>query len=68
MMTVITYATLREGAEPEWDEAMRNRLASARDHPGWVGGQLLIPLDGLNRRMIVGRSASRSMSGRFSTK
>jgi heme-degrading monooxygenase HmoA len=60
MMTVVTYATLRQGAEPEWDEAMRNRLASARSHPGWVGGQLLIPLDGPNRRVIVGTWRTRA--------
>ena len=60
MMTVLTYATLRESAEPEWDEAMRERLASARSHPGWIGGQLLMPLDGLNRRVIIGTWRTRA--------
>jgi heme-degrading monooxygenase HmoA len=53
MMTIITVVTLARGAEHEWDAAMRERLAEARNHPGWVGGQLLIPLDGLHRRVII---------------
>jgi heme-degrading monooxygenase HmoA len=60
MMTVLTYVTLREGAEPEWDRAMRERLDQARGHPGWVGGQLLMPLDALDRRVIVGTWETRS--------
>jgi heme-degrading monooxygenase HmoA len=60
MMTIITYVTLREGAEPEWDAAMRERLESARGRPGWLRGQLLIPLDGLNKRVIVGTWRSRA--------
>jgi heme-degrading monooxygenase HmoA len=59
MMTVITYVTVREGAEPEWDAAMRERLDSARGRAGWLKGQLLIPLDGLNKRVIVGTWRSR---------
>jgi hypothetical protein len=31
MMTIVTHVTLREGAEPEWDAAMRERLAAATD-------------------------------------
>jgi heme-degrading monooxygenase HmoA len=60
MMTVMTHVTLRPGSEPEWDSAMRDRLAAARGQPGWVGGQLLIPLDGLNRRVIVGTWVTRA--------
>jgi heme-degrading monooxygenase HmoA len=60
MMTVITYVTLRDGAEPEWDAAMRERLESARGRAGWLRGQLLIPLDGLNKRVIVGTWRSRA--------
>jgi heme-degrading monooxygenase HmoA len=54
MMTVVTHVTLREGAEPEWDDAMRQRLEAARGRRGWIGGQLLMPLEGLNERVIVG--------------
>src|SRR5260370_32936036 len=60
MMTVITYVTLRDGAEPEWDAAMRERLERARGRAGWLRGQLLIPLDGLNKRVIVGTWRSRA--------
>jgi heme-degrading monooxygenase HmoA len=60
MMTIVTHVTLREGKEPEWDAAMRERLASARQRPGWLAGQLLIPLDGLNRRVIIGTWQTRA--------
>ena len=60
MMTVITHVSLKPGREPEWDNAMRDRLEAARGQAGWVGGQLLIPLDGLNRRVIVGTWATRA--------
>ena len=59
-MTIVTHVTLREGSEPEWDAAMRDRLAAAADKPGWVGGQLLMPLDRLNRRVIVGTWQTRA--------
>jgi heme-degrading monooxygenase HmoA len=54
MMTVITHVTLRQGSEPDWDAAMRDRLASAQDREGWLGSQLLIPLDAPNQRTVVG--------------
>ena len=54
MMTVITHVTLRQGSEPEWDAAMRDRLDSAQGRQGWIGSQLLIPLDGPNQRTVVG--------------
>jgi heme-degrading monooxygenase HmoA len=60
MMTVITRATLREGTEPEWDAAMRERLETARGKSGWIGGQLLIPLERLNERVIVGTWETRA--------
>lgn len=60
MMTIVTHVTLREGSEPEWDAAMRDRLAAAVDKPGWVRGQLLMPLDRLNRRVIVGTWQTRA--------
>ncbi|HEV8614977.1 MAG TPA: antibiotic biosynthesis monooxygenase family protein [Methylomirabilota bacterium] len=59
-MTIVTHVTLEQGTEPEWDAAMRDRLMAAREQPGWIGGQLLIPLDGLNRRVIIGTWQSRA--------
>lgn len=61
MMTVITRVFLKSGREPEWDEAMRERLAAASgDQKGWVGGQTLIPADSPNQRVIVGTWNSRA--------
>jgi heme-degrading monooxygenase HmoA len=60
MMTIVTHVTLREGCEPEWDAVMRDRLTAARDQPGWIGGQLLIPLDAANERLIVGTWQTRA--------
>ena len=60
MMTIVTHVTLKEGAEPEWDTVMRERLQAARDQAGWLGGQLLIPLDGPNRRVIIGHWQTRA--------
>lgn len=54
MMTIVTHVTLKPGSEPEWDKAMRERLSAAKDKRGWLGGQLLIPLDHMDRRVIVG--------------
>ena len=60
MMTVITHVTLTEGSEPEWDAAMHERLKAAREESGWLSAQLLIPLDALNRRAIVGTWETRA--------
>jgi heme-degrading monooxygenase HmoA len=60
MMTVITSITLSQGAEPEWDAAMRERLENARGRAGWVRGEVLMPLDPMNRRVIVGTWRTRA--------
>ena len=60
MMTIVTHVTLKEGSEPEWDAAMRVRLQAAREQAGWISGQLLMPLDGLNRRVIIGTWQTRA--------
>jgi len=54
MMTIVTHVSLKPGNEPEWDAAMRKRLEAARTQEGWIGGQILIPLDGANGRILVG--------------
>ena len=60
MMTIVTHVTLKEGSEPEWDTLMRERMFAARHQPGWISGQVLIPVDGLNRRVIVGTWQTRA--------
>jgi heme-degrading monooxygenase HmoA len=60
MMTIVTRVTLKEGAEPTWDGIMQGRLEAARDQPGWIGAQILIPVDALDQRVIVGCWESRA--------
>lgn len=60
MMTIVTHVHLKVGTEPEWDAAMKERLNAAHERPGWVGGQLLIPLDRPSGRVIIGTWQSRS--------
>ena len=60
MMTVITHVTLTSGSEPEWDAAMRDRLATAYEREGWIGNQLLIPLEAANERTVVGTWTTRA--------
>ncbi len=60
MMMIVTLVTLKPGTEPEWDAAMRERLAAARKQAGWVGGQLLVPVDRLDQRLVVGTWQTRA--------
>jgi heme-degrading monooxygenase HmoA len=60
MMTIVTRVTLKEGAEREWDAAMRERLSAAKQQPGWIGGQLLGPMDASSKRVIVGTWQTRA--------
>ena len=60
MMTVITQVSLKPGSEPDWDQAMRERLAAAEDQHGCVAAQLLMPVEGMSQRVIVGTWASRN--------
>ena len=59
MLTIITDVKLRDGAEGEWDSVMRERMASAKAHAGWVGGQLLRSHQDPKLRVIVGTWKSR---------
>ena len=43
MVTIVTEVEVKQGSEPQWDDLMRERMAAARKHSGWVGGQLLQP-------------------------
>lgn len=60
MMTVITEVTIETGQEPEWDKAFQQRIQDAQGQPGWVGLQLLIPLDAPNKRVVVGTWQTRA--------
>jgi heme-degrading monooxygenase HmoA len=60
MVTVITRLTLEDGAQEEWDATMNDRMKVAEGQPGWIGGQLLRPLDEPAARVIVGTWESRS--------
>lgn len=60
MMTVITRVSLNAGADAEWDKTMQERIDAAHGRPGWVSGQMLIPADGANQRVIVGTWQARS--------
>ena len=60
MMTIVTHITLKEGSEPDCDAATRERPDAARNRPGWIGGQLLIPLDRLDKRAIIGTWETRA--------
>lgn len=54
MMTVITQVSLKPGSETDWDQAMRERLEAAQGQGGCVAAQLLMPVDGMSLRVIVG--------------
>jgi heme-degrading monooxygenase HmoA len=60
MMTIVSRVTLKEASEPEWDAAMRTRLDAARRQRGWIGAQLLIPLDDLKKRVLIGTWKTRA--------
>ena len=60
MMTIVTRVKLKEGSEPHWDAAMRERLEAARNQPGWVAGQVAIPIDALAERVIIGTWQTRA--------
>ena len=59
-MTIVTRVLVKQGNEPEWDRAMRERLDAAKGQPGWKGGQLLIPVDRLDARVIIGTWETRA--------
>lgn len=60
MMTIVTHVKIKEGHEPAWDAAMRDRIAAARDQPGFVSVQLCMPADDLKARAIIGTWQSRA--------
>jgi heme-degrading monooxygenase HmoA len=60
MMTITVLVTLKQGTEPEWDTAMRQRFEAARSQEGWHGGQLCMPADRLDQRLIIGTWETRA--------
>jgi heme-degrading monooxygenase HmoA len=60
MMTVVTHVRIAQGQEPEWDSAMRERVAGAKEQAGFVSVQLCIPADALNERVVIGTWQSRA--------
>jgi heme-degrading monooxygenase HmoA len=54
MMTIVTRVRLRSGSTDQWDQAMHDRVAAARDAEGWVSTQLLKGVDEPLERAIVG--------------
>jgi heme-degrading monooxygenase HmoA len=60
MMTIVTHVRVKDGSEPAWDAAMKERLDVAKERPGWVAAQLVMPLDGLSKRIIIGTWQTRA--------
>lgn len=60
MMTVVTHIEIAEGNEPDWDAAMRERVDSAKQQPGFMSVQVCIPVDGLNERVVIGSWQTRA--------
>lgn len=67
MVSIVTSVRLKEGSERQWDDAMRERMAAAGTHPGWIGGQLLQPEESGPTRIIVGTWQSRDDWERWHT-
>lgn len=60
MMTIVTHIRIKEGREPAWDAAFRERVQAAKERPGFIGVQLCIPIDAMNERVIIGTWESRA--------
>ena len=59
MESVITRVVLNDGAGPEWEAAMRDRMTAAESSPGWIAGSILTPEDDPDARVILGLWESR---------
>ncbi len=60
MMTIVTHVKLKEGDEPEWDAAFRERVAAAKEQDGFVAVQLCIPTHALDERVVIGTWETRA--------
>jgi heme-degrading monooxygenase HmoA len=54
MESVITRVVVNDGAEPDWESTMRERMTAAESSPGWIGGAILAPEGEAGARLIVG--------------
>ena len=54
MVTIVTDVHVKDGKVGDWDEIMQERMAAARQQPGWVAGQLLQPTGDPQKRRIIG--------------
>lgn len=59
-MTIVTHLKIAQGQEPAWDDAMRERLSAAKTQPGFVSGQVVIPLDAPDERVVIGTWETRA--------
>ena len=60
MVTIVTHLRIKEGQEPAWDAAFRERIEAAKEQPGFIGVQLCIPIDAMSERVIIGTWESRA--------
>jgi heme-degrading monooxygenase HmoA len=60
MMTIVSHVRIKDGQEPAWDAAMRERIEAAKQQPGFVSAQLCIPVDAMNERVIIGTWQTRA--------
>jgi heme-degrading monooxygenase HmoA len=54
MEMVTTRVVVNEGAESEWEEVMRDRMAAAESSDGWIGSSILAPEGDRGARLILG--------------
>jgi heme-degrading monooxygenase HmoA len=54
MESVITRVVVNEGAEPQWEAVMRDRMTAAESSRGWIGGAILAPEGETGARLILG--------------
>jgi heme-degrading monooxygenase HmoA len=60
MMTIVSHLTIKRGHEPAWDAALRERIAAAREQPGFVAVQLCAPIEKMSERLIIGTWETRA--------
>ena len=59
-MTVVTHVRIKEGQEPAWDAAFRERVVAAKEQQGFVAVQLGIPAERMNERVVIGTWETRA--------
>jgi heme-degrading monooxygenase HmoA len=59
METIVTHVRIRAGSEEAWDVAFRERVAAAREQPGFVAVQLCAPEGRASERVVIGTWRSR---------